>query len=332
MSNYIVPFSEAKNLPTNFTALGADDDWESGVSGGFPVISIDGKVFHINRGGESTLITRPDDPDEAATSIEVVILRANKGVGRVYYVKKYEQGDAEAPDCTSSDGVAPDPDAKDPQSKTCATCPHSQWGSRITENGKKGKACSEVKRLAVAAPNALDDPMLLRVPPTSLKNWDALVSKLRKRGLAPVQIVTKVGFDPSVSHQLLTFKPMGFVHPDQVNEIVEARDSKVVQDICSVATTAPAPAQEPAAEEQADDDGFGNLDEPAPAQTKEADPEPAPAPEEKPAPVRRMKPAQAAQEAQPEKKAEPKKSAPVKEVDDLESDLDDMLSDMDFDD
>lgn len=328
MSN-IIPFSEAKNLPAHIRALGVDDDWVSGQSGGFPVLSIKSKVFHIHRGDDVEMISRQDDPDEPASAIEVVILRANKGVARVYYEKPYEEGSDDKPSCYSNDGVAPADDAEDKQSSTCATCPHSQWGSRITESGKKGKACSEVKRLAVASPALINDPMLLRVPPTSLKPWDEYVGKLVKRGLSPAQVVTKIGFDHNVSHQVLTFRPMGFVTAEMATEIGEVRQTKIVDDIVAGGQPVPAPAKpapepepEPEPTPEPEDDGFGNLEGEAPAEKPKA----------------AEKPAKTATKATKTKKAVAPEPAPEPDKGDeggaeaLASELDDMLSDLDFDD
>jgi len=200
-----------------------EEGWESGTTGGFPVLSIKSKVWHVRRGAEEELVTRPGEDDEPASTVEVVVLKANVGVAKTYYKKTYEEGDKEQPDCYSKDGIAPAADARDRQAKKCATCPHNQWGSRITEGGAKAKKCSDNKRLAVAPVGQLNDPMLLRVPPTSLKSWDNYTRSLQKRGLTPTMVITKVGFDHSVAHQLLTFKAVNYVpeeHFDVLGEVL----------------------------------------------------------------------------------------------------------------
>lgn len=245
----IIKFSDAGKVPAHLKAFAPEtvEDWGSGQVSGFPVLSIKGKVFHIIRGDEKELIARPDDPDEAATSVHLVILKTHKGVARTFYEDPYEEGSNEAPDCFSNDGVAPDPSAENPQAKKCAVCPHSQWGSRVTDNGKKGKACSELKRLAVAEPGNEDDPMLLRVPPTSLKNWDDYLRKLGKKGITPPMVVTKVGFDASVAHQLLTFKPVGFLDEESAARVAEMQENDVVEAIIGHGPAVP--VQEPVEED-----------------------------------------------------------------------------------
>lgn len=187
-------------------------------TGGFPVVSIKGKVFHVQRGDERTLVTKPGEDDPAAT-LEVVIVATNPNKSKVYYGSGYEEGSSAKPDCYSNDGIAPAADAEEPQSKKCAVCPHNQWGSRITDNGGKGKACADSMRLAIAPAGQLNDPMLLRVPAATLKVLGQYGAQLAKRGVEPKHVVTKIGFDYNVAHPALTFKAVRFVEEDELAEI-----------------------------------------------------------------------------------------------------------------
>lgn len=343
-------------LPAHLQVLASDggaDEWMSGTASGFPVISIKGKVFHIKRGDEEELVIKPgteDDP-EPASRLQMVVLRSNKGVARTYYEDAYVEGSDEAPTCYSNDGVRPEPDAEDRQSKSCATCPHAQWGSRMTENGKKGKACSEVKRLAVAPAGQLNDPMLLRIPPTSLKTWDRYVSVLLKRGLNPTQVITSVSFDPAFSHQVLVFKPTGFVTDEMLPDLQAVLQEPVLETIIGAGPVpalpdsedddseddeAPAPKKKPAAKkkpvpvEEPDDDDSDEDEAPAPAPKRK------PAAKKKPAPVVEDEDDDSDEDEAPAPKKKPaakKKPAPVEEPDDDDSDDGlDGLDDLDFDD
>jgi hypothetical protein len=187
--------------------------------GGFPVVSIKGKVFHIQRGDERNLLTKPDSDDEPAASLEAVILSVNPNKSKVYYDKGYEQGSVAKPTCYSNDGTAPASDAEEPQSKKCAVCPHNQWGSRITDNGGKGKACGDSMRLAIAPAGMINDPMLLRVPAATLKTLGQYGQQLSKRGVEPQYVVTKIGFDYTVAHPALTFKAVRFVAEAELLEV-----------------------------------------------------------------------------------------------------------------
>lgn len=247
----IVPFeSQAVAIADAVKLFGVTNELAGGGIG-FPVISIKGKVFHIKRGGEKTMVTKPGETDPAA-SIEVVIVKAQEGVSKTYYATGYVEGSEEAPTCSSANGIEPDADAAEPQAKKCATCPHSQWGSKITENGSKAKACADVKRLAVAPVGQLNDPMLLRVPAASLKAITEYSDTLRKRGLPYQIVVTKVGFDYSVAHPQLTFKGLGLIQDPNLQKMIhETMTSEVVSQIVGsvpVHTEEPkAPAALPAA-------------------------------------------------------------------------------------
>ena len=331
MSN-LIPFDSAK-LPASLAKAFSIsfDDFSTGQKGGFPVISIKGKVFHIKRGDEKTLVTKPDSDGEPAASLEVIVLKTHPGVAKIYYSKGFSEGSVEKPDCYSNDDTAPAADAQSPQAKKCAACPHNQWGSKITEDGKKGKSCADVKRLAVAPAGQINDPMLLRVPAASLKTWDQYVDLLKKRGVPPPAVVTKVGFDYTVAHPALTFKPIGFIDEAMAVEVKEVLDTDVVQNIIGGAPTA------------------AEVDN-GEAETPKAAAKPAPVEEETPAPApkKSAKLAAVVEEAEVAPKAKvkveaeaeeeapapaPKKAAKVVEVDDdITAGLDDMLNDLGFDD
>lgn len=248
----IIPFDGSKNLPAflkqvDISAL--NSDLTSHAGGGFPVISIKGKVFAVVRDGEREVLMNPLDPESAATSLDVVLLKANKGTSKVFYLKGYDKDTSEGqkPDCYSADGIEPAADAQNKQAKKCATCPHNQWGSRISEKGAtKGKACSDTVRMAVAAAGQLNDPMLLRVPPASIKALGEYGQALAKRGVGYNMVVTKVSFDIQAESPKLTFKPVGLLDDAGWSEVQEIAASDIVSNILGAnpvaveALTAPA--------------------------------------------------------------------------------------------
>lgn len=289
----IIPFDSGTNLPSflkkvDIAALNSDLTAHAG--GGFPVISIKGKVFAVVRDGEREIQMNPKDLESAATSLNVVLLKANKGTSKVFYLKGYDKDTSEGqkPDCYSSDGIEPAGDAQNKQAKKCATCAHNQWGSRISEKGAtKGKACSDTVRMAVAPAGQINDAMLLRVPPASIKALGEYGQMLAKRGVGYNMVVTKVGFDLQAESPKLTFSPIGLLDDEGFAEVQEIAASDVVSIILGSSPMAVEAAPEAAPE----------ADEPAPAPVKA---------EEKPA-------------AKPKAAAKPK-PAPVE--DDLDLDLD----------
>ncbi len=193
-------------------------DWGTGQSTGFPVISIKGSKFHVRRGDETKLITTSDG-ETPAISLPLIIVKTHAGLAKTFFEETYVEGSDSKPTCYSVDGVAPAADSEERQAKSCSTCPHNQWGSRITETGTKAKRCSDVKRLAVSSPNQINDPMLLRVPPSSLKKWNEYTSLLAKRGCTPTHVITKVSFEPNVAYPSINFDAIEFVSDSMVGEL-----------------------------------------------------------------------------------------------------------------
>lgn len=224
----IIPF-EKGNIPARFAQMFPVEKLGT-VSGGFPIISIKGKVFTRVSGDDSEVIKRPGEEDPAS-SINVIILKQNPADSKVYYKGNYTEGSDEKPLCYSNNGVSPEADSVEPQSNKCSVCPHNQWGSRISDNGGKGKACADSRRIAVAALGLINDPMLMRVPAASLKALGLYGDSLAKRQVPYQLAVTKIGFDYSVAHPALTFKAEGLVDEATADQIVSVLDEAVIDRI-----------------------------------------------------------------------------------------------------
>ena len=246
MSN-IIAF-ESKSLPAylaNVDVATLNNDLTSHAGSGFPVISIKGKVFTVVRDGERTVLTKEVDGEKIpAPSIDVVLLKANKNTSKVFYLKGYQEGAENVkPDCFSTDSVKPDASIENPQAKSCATCPHNEWGSKIGDNGAtKGKACQDAVRMAVATADQLNDPYLIRVPPASIRSLGEYGAMLKKRGVGYNAVVTKIGFDMESPSPKLTFKPVGFLDEAGYLAAQETAQSDVVKNILGQGFTAAAPA------------------------------------------------------------------------------------------
>lgn len=271
MSN-IVPF-DSNNLPAYIKNNGPVENVLGSTGGGVPTISIKGKVFTINRGGEKTLITKPGSDGEPAASLEVIILDVGPkgGYARTFYANGYVEGSVEKPDCSSDDGVSPVADSKDKQASKCAVCPQNAVGSGATQQNPKAKACKSSKLLAVAAAGQVNDPMLIKVPGASVVPLGEYGDFISKRGAMPHQVVTRIGFDYSVAYPALTFKALGFVPPETYAEVEAVRKGDLVGHIIGEKRRAVA--------EDADET-------PAPVETAKVAPAPAP----KAAPVKAEKP------------------------------------------
>lgn len=321
MSN-LVPFESGK-LPSflasaSATALASELTANVG-NGGFPVMSIKGKVFALVKGGERETLMNPNDPDEVATSINVVILKANAGLSKVWYAKNFVEGSDAKPDCFSHDGVVPDPSAETPQAKKCAICPKNQWGSKISEDGKKLKACADSRRLAIANPDELEDPILLRVPAATLKPLAEYGESLAKRGVPYNAVVTKIGFDREAASPKLTFKATSFVSEEQFATIQRVVAEDVVESILGKHGEAPVAEADPVEEIAGTPPKAAKVDAPAPAPAaKAAKPKATPAVTEDEVAAAVAAPAPAPAPA-------PKAEVKVVAGDDLESEIDSLL-------
>jgi len=250
MASNVIPFKES-NVPAHIAAMfGAvqNNAYES-QSLAVPSVSFRGKVWRIVVDGEETVLANPETGDPVA-SMEVVMVKGNPNRSKAYYgEKKFVEGENAEPVCASRDGVAPDIGTATPQCSTCAACPQNVWGSRISEAGKKVKACADSKRIAVVPAGDLSfQPLLLRVPATSLtdndnkeneaRGWYALseyAKMLGKRGVPVEAVVTRIGFDSRPAHPKLLFKAMGYLGEEDAEKVIELQASEAVEAIVGAA-------------------------------------------------------------------------------------------------
>jgi hypothetical protein len=188
-------------------------------------------VWRVRKSGQEENYV--NDEGEAMPSIELVLLRANPHPAKTYYETQFEEGSSEPPRCFSADGQKPDPSVQNPISRSCAACPKNVWGSKLTPSGAKSRACSDVRRMAVAFAHEIAEKgkdatqLLLRVPPASLNPLKDYAEKvLEPRGLQYFMLVTKVGFDANVAHPKLTFRPKRLLNEEEAEAVVALRDSE----------------------------------------------------------------------------------------------------------
>lgn len=240
-------------LPAVFQAVGQEefDEYKGGVVSGFPVISMRGRTWRVKKGGDEQVYL--NDEQEAVQSIEVVLVRSNPALAKIFYEGAYQEGDTAAPRCWSGNGIKPDAGVQNPISKVCATCPNNQWGSKVTPNGSKTRACADHRRMAVAfrheieahAAGEVDDAgklkeatlLLMRVPPASLNPLKDFIEKvLQPKGVPPFAVFIKIGFDTTVSYPKLTFRGSQFLNDEQAQVVMALRESEDVKRILAEVT------------------------------------------------------------------------------------------------
>lgn len=246
-------------MSTKFAGAGGDDELGAGIEASYGVMKFPGKTWKTSYKGQENILMRPDG-DGARASIDVVIVKASSVKSKIFYEKGYVEDSHERPDCYSTNGVTPAPDALKKQAQTCALCPQNQWGSRVTDAGKPGKKCSDSKRIAIVPAAAdkenpdqlrnevLGGPMLLRIPAASLSKLAGYGDLLKGAGYKPFGVVTRISFDPAANYPSLLFQPMRPLTDAEAEVILELRDTQQVQRIVSedagaqvVEAAAPAP-------------------------------------------------------------------------------------------
>lgn len=218
-------FQSATNLPDMAAAAAA------GLAPSFTVIGYKGRNWRIKHRGEEELVK--DGQGVPIPTLPVVIVGISPAISKQFYEKRYSDGDAETPDCFSTDGLVPDAGAAKPQCASCAACQHQVFGSRITEAGKKAKACQDYRRIAVVPLGDIENegyggPMLLRIPPMSLGNLDKYTRDLMRYGAQPFMVGTNLGFDYDVAYPQITFTTSGFVQPAEAAQIIEQLNNPLI--------------------------------------------------------------------------------------------------------
>ena len=328
-----------------------NDELSAGVMGGYAVVAYKGKEWNVKYQGTRTKITRDDvhgdGSKDPAASLEVVLVKSSPIITKTFYLKGWEDGSNSPPDCFSSNGITPDANAPHKQNSVCKTCKHDSFGSRAAE-GFRGKACQDNRRVALVPAKDIDNaafggPMLLRVPPASLKELVKHADALEQKGLPYFAVVTKVSFT-SDSYPHLIFGPVRMLNDDDFTRVLALRDDVRVGRILAEAVTPDAIAGA-TAKAEALDDPYANLGAaPAaviPGITADATP-PKPLPQPEPEPeddadeaaalklleeARAKKAAKAKTVAKPDKKDEapkPTVAAPAA----FDAHLDQMLNDL----
>jgi hypothetical protein len=270
MSNLTL-FQQDGQLSTRFQALaqaGEGMDLGEGIRGSYAIVGIKGGRFHVSYKGNSQVITTQttDGQTVPVASIEVVIVKANPFLNKQYYKGNYVEGSKSPPDCYSLDGIKPSDNAPERQNALCATCKWNQFGSKISDDGKKTKACRDTKKLAIVPVadimnESMGGAMLFRVPPSSLSDLGMLADAMKQRGFPYNSIAVRIGFDTTVSHPKPTFKairPLNDAEADQVFTMLQTDgvlrvlgDNDVVAELAAPAAPVEGPGafeEEPAAQ------------------------------------------------------------------------------------
>jgi len=196
------------------------DDMTKALSGGGAQskrISVRGGVFRLIAGGKE--VAAIDD-----RHLDVVIVNAAPKVSRTFYAGQFVEGQATAPTCWSADGDLPDSSIKEPQSKSCATCPQNIKGSGQGDS----RACRFSQRLAVVLANDIEgDVMQLTLAATSIfgkedgdkRPLQAYARYLAAQSISPETLVTRLKFDTKAAVPKLFFQPVRWLDNEEFETV-----------------------------------------------------------------------------------------------------------------
>ena len=174
----------------------------------------------IPSGGGLAFEVPGDDPENPDTEKEIVGVIVDHHPVNAYWADKYA-GANNPPDCSSMDGkVGMDQDGN---RKTCNFCPMNAWG---TADDGRGKACKNMRRLYILR-DGESLPLLLTLPPTSLKNVsDYLGLRIVAKGFRSYGVITKVTLKKAqnaggINYSQAVFAVAGTLAPEQVAAMSE---------------------------------------------------------------------------------------------------------------
>lgn len=174
----------------------------------------------IPSGGGLAFEVPGDDPENPDAEKEIVGVIVDHHPVNAYWQDKYS-GANNPPDCASMDGkIGVDQDGN---RKPCNSCPMNEWGT--AEDGR-GKACKNMHRVYILREGEML-PLLLTLPPTSLKNIsDYLGLRIVSKGLRSYGVVSKVSLKKAqnaggINYSQAVFSLAGKLASDQVKAMAE---------------------------------------------------------------------------------------------------------------
>lgn len=127
---------------------------------------------------------------------------------RAWYDGAYDPDSPQVPACYALDSTAPHPEAQNPQSESCATCPKNKWGTAPARPGSnvpgRGKACREGARVIMVAANTPLKTAAMhtaKIPVTSLGSINNFIGRCQAAGRLTGEFIAKL----SVSEDKKTF-------------------------------------------------------------------------------------------------------------------------------
>lgn len=148
------------------------------------------------------------EPDVKRELVGVIV---HQRTPRTYFATSFEESEGGPPDCRSDDGIrgigTPGGD--------CQTCPLAQYDSG--RNG--GQACTQQRQFFLLLQDGGAFPVILTLPPTSLKPARAYLVGLAERGIPFSAALTRIGLEKTrngagVDYSRVTMTLAGVLDPE----------------------------------------------------------------------------------------------------------------------
>lgn len=212
--------STALAVIENFELPVLSDDMAAAMAEEMDGLQLSFPRIKIPSGGGLAFEVPGDDPENPDAEKEIVGVIVDHHPVNAYWADKYA-GANNPPDCSSMDGkIGVDQDGN---RKPCNSCPMNEWGT--AEDGR-GKACKNMHRVYILREGEML-PLLLTLPPTSLKNIsDYLGLRIVSKGLRSYGVVSKVSLKKAqnaggINYSQAVFGLTGKLSPDQVKAMAE---------------------------------------------------------------------------------------------------------------
>lgn len=154
-------------------------------------------------------------PGQVNLGNEVKAVVVSFCTSKKYYDRPYDPANPAPPACFAFGKdiaeMTPEEESPVPQSATCATCPHNEWGSAASG---AGKACKEGREFAVVLVDDLEEgstPDLyhLTTPPTSIKHFDGMAMQAKRMfNGPPIRAVVTLGTKAEKNYFVMQFNDL----------------------------------------------------------------------------------------------------------------------------
>ena len=224
-----------------------------------PDTGIDCKKIKVMNGGAGlfTIETEDEKKPEKVSEVEGVMIFTHRSNG--YWSKEFGTEENQAPDCMSMDGKQ-GVVFETGELRECEYCQYNQYG---TDKQGRGKACKNTRRIYLML-SGKQEPYLLSVPPTSMKDVNKQLSRIMGRSKTPyTRMVLKFSLETvkskvGMEYSKIMVEQVGILPEEQFKITAKLRTelkeqykniAMTADDFTEVSTQQPGP------------DGFINVDE-----------------------------------------------------------------------